>query len=120
MKNCFAPLAVAWIILAASAPAGAHFVWVAVEKDSGGQPAAHVWFSELAEPDSADVLDKIAAVKAWSATAEGTSSPLKLTKHGEGSGGAWISPIAADTKALSASIKYGVLTRREQTFLRNY
>ena len=127
MRNYLAPLAAACIVTMA-ATASAHFVWVAVETGSSGQPAAHVWFSELAEPDSADLLDKIATVKVWSRTADGKSdaqpaakaTALKLTKHIEGNGGAWITPVAADAKALSASIKYGVLTRREQTFLLNY
>ncbi|HEX5105801.1 MAG TPA: DUF3386 family protein, partial [Pirellulaceae bacterium] len=65
-------------------------------------------------------LDKIAATNARSRTADGNSAALKLTKHVEGNGGAWIASVSADTKAFSASIKYGVLTRREQTFLLNY
>lgn len=113
------PLA-ALVLTAVAIPAQAHFVWVAIEKDSEGQHAAHVWFSELAEPDSADLLDKIAATKAWSRTADGKRAAIKLAKHVEGNGGAWIGPIGPETKALSASIKYGVLTRREQTFLLNY
>ena len=60
------PFAAALALLALASPALAHFVWVAVEKDSAGQPAAHVWFSELAEPDSADLLDKITTIKVWS------------------------------------------------------
>jgi uncharacterized GH25 family protein len=119
MRNYLAPLAAACIVTM-TATASAHFVWISVEKDSSGQPTAHVWFSELAEPDSADLLDKIATTKVWSRTADGKTTTLKLTKHVEGNGGAWIAPVAADTKALSASIKYGVLTRREQTFLLNY
>ena len=119
MKIRIAPLLAA-ALLAAATPAWAHFVWISVEKDSSGQPAAHVWFSELAEPDSADLLDKIAAIKAWSRGADGQPTMLKLSKHVEGNGGALIGPIDAEAKALGASIKYGVLTRREQTFLLNY
>jgi uncharacterized GH25 family protein len=127
MKRCLIPL-VAAAVLVFSTAARAHFVWISVEKDRSGQPAAHVWFSELAEPDSADLLDRIAATKAWSRSADGKTNAqpaarmtvLKLTKHVEGNGGAWIAPVATDTQALSASIKYGVLTRGEQTFLLNY
>jgi hypothetical protein len=43
-----------------------------------------------------------------------------LTKQVEGNGGALIGPLGVEAKALGASIKYGVLTRREQTFLLNY
>ena len=119
MKIRIAPLLAA-ALLAAATPARAHFVWISLEKDSSGQPAAHVWFSELAEPDSADLLDKIAATKAWSRGADGKPTMLNLSKHVEGNGGALIGPIDAEAKALGASIKYGVLTRREQTFLLNY
>jgi len=119
MKTRFAPFLAA-ALLAAATPAWAHFVWISVEKDSSGQPAAHVWFSELAEPDSADLLDKLTAIKAWSRGADGKPTALKLTKQMEGNGGALIGPIGAEAKALGASIKYGVLTRREQTFLLNY
>jgi uncharacterized GH25 family protein len=110
----------ALLLSAVAGPARAHFVWISVEKDSSGQPAAHVWFSELAEPDSADLLDKITTTKAWSRAADGKPTTLKLTKHVEGNGGALIGTIDAGAKALGASIKYGVLTRREQTFLLNY
>src|SRR5688572_3696447 len=119
MKTRIAPLLTA-VLLAVAAPAQAHFVWISVEKDSSGQPAAHVWFSELAEPDSADLLDKIVTTKAWSRTADGKSAAIKLTKQVEGNGGALIGPVGGEAKALGASIKYGVLTRRDQTFLLNY
>jgi uncharacterized GH25 family protein len=104
-----------------ASPALAHFVWVAVEKDSAGQPAAHVWFSELAEPDSADLLDKIATVKVWSRTAAGKPADVKVTKQTiAGGGGALIGPVPAGTPALSAHINYGVLTRGAATFLLQY
>lgn len=119
MKSRMTALA-ALVMLAVATPAWAHFVWISVEKDSSGQPAANVWFSELAEPDSAVLLDKITTIKAWSRGADGKPTSLKLTKQAVGNGGALIGPIGADANALGASIKYGVLTRREQTFLLNY
>jgi uncharacterized GH25 family protein len=114
-------VAVTLALLSAASPAFAHFVWVAVEKDSAGQPAAHVWFSELAEPDSADLLDKIVTVKVWSRLAAGKPMDVKVTKQTlNGGGGALTGPVPAGTPALSAHINYGVLTRREQTFLLHY
>jgi hypothetical protein len=105
------------ILLWASAPASAHFVWITVAKDSAGQPQAQVHFSELAEPDAANLLDKIAAVSVWSRSAGGKSGPLKLAKHVTDEVGSWVAPVAADTRAVSGSIKYGVLDRRGQVFL---
>lgn len=100
--------------------ASAHFVWLAVEKDSGGQPTANVWFSELAEPDSAELLDRIAAVNVWSRTASGPGPQISLTKKIAAGGGAWVGPAPAGTSALSAFINYGVLKRGEQSFLLHY
>src|SRR5688572_307668 len=88
MRFCFS-LTAAVIVLMAQA-ASAHFVWVAIEKDSGGQPKVNVWFSELAEPDSADLLDRIAKVKVWSRTASGAGPEISLTKKIEGGGGALV------------------------------
>jgi hypothetical protein len=113
------PLMAAAAVLMAQA-ASAHFVWVAVQKDSGSQPQVHVWFSELAEPDSAELLDRIAKVKVWSRTASGAGPEISLTKKIEGGGGAFVGPAPAGASAISAHINYGVLTRREQTFLLHY
>jgi len=107
-------------LLLAAAPARAHFVWVSVEKDSSGKPAAHVWFSELAEPDSAELLDRITSVKVTSRTAGGKPAAVAVTKQVQGNGGALVGAIPAGTPALSAHIKYGVITRGESTFLLQY
>lgn len=107
-------------LVSAAPPAAAHFVWVSVERDSSGQPAAHVWFSELAEPDDAALLDKIAAVKVWSRSADGKPQLLKLAKQLQGNGGAWVGTLSADCRALSAHIRYGVLERRGERFLLQY
>ncbi|MDX1947831.1 MAG: DUF4198 domain-containing protein [Pirellulaceae bacterium] len=117
----FRHLGFASLLLAlVASPALAHFVWVAVEKDSSGQPTAKVWFSELAEPDVAKLLDKVTAVKVW--TRQGTEKPseLKLTKQVSGELGALVSAVPAGTSNLSAHLKYGVVTRREQTMLLHY
>ncbi len=113
-------LAATAALLVAAAPASAHFVWVSVEKDSSGQPAAHVWFSELAEPDTAELLDRIAAIQVTSRTAGGKPAAVAVTKHTQGSGGALVGAVPAGTPALSAHYKYGVITRGENTFLLQY
>jgi uncharacterized GH25 family protein len=108
-------------LTAVASPAFAHFVWVAVDKDSAGQPAAHVWFSELAEADSAELLDKIATVKVWSRTAAGKPADVEVTKQSlAGGGGELIGPVPAGMPALSAYINYGVISRGTATFLLHY
>jgi len=108
------------ILLVAALPAAAHFVWLSVEKDSSGKPAAHVWFSELAEPDSADLLDKITSIKVTARPAGEKPLPIAVTKQAVGTGGALIGAIPAGTQGLSAHTKYGVLTRGENSFLLQY
>jgi hypothetical protein len=109
------------LALLVTAPAAmAHFVWVSVEKDSSGQPAAHVWFSELAEPDSADLLDKITTIKVAGRAAAAKPAAIAVTKQVQGNGGALVGSVPAGTQALSAQIRYGVVTRGENTFLLQY
>jgi uncharacterized GH25 family protein len=110
-------LIVALALAGIPSSAWAHFVWITVAKDSAGQPQAQVHFSELAEPDVANLLDKITTVKVWSRSAAGKSSALSVTKQVTDEVGSLVSPIEAGTSAVSGAIKYGVLDRRGMTFL---
>ena len=103
--------------LAVQMPASAHFVWITVAKDASGQPQAQVHFSELAEPDSAALLERIASVKVWSRTAAGRPQTLRLAKQITDEIGSWVAPVEGGASAVSGSIKYGVLDRRGQVFL---
>jgi hypothetical protein len=111
----FALAALAVVTL--NSPAWAHFIWITIAKDSAGKPQAQVHFSELAEPDVATLLDKVATVKVWSRTATGQPQTLKLTKQLNDEVGSWVSPVEAGVTGASGSIKYGVLDRRGMTFL---
>ncbi len=100
--------------------AQAHFVWVAVQKDSAGQGQAHVWFSELAEADDAALIDKVAQTKAWSRTEGKEGVPLTLVKEVKDGGGAWVGKIPGDAAAVSARCAYGVIERRGMVFRLEY
>lgn len=100
-----------------NSPAWAHFIWITIAKDSAGKPQAQVHFAELAEPDVATLLDKVATVKVWSRTAAGQPQTLKLSKQLNDEVGSWVAPVEAGTSGASGSIKYGVLDRRGMTFL---
>ena len=113
-------LAALLIVFAFAAPAWAHFVWVAVQPGADAKPTAHVWFSELAEPDSAELIDKIVATKVWSRSADGKSQSVAVLKLVQDGGGALVGAVHAGTANLSAHIEYGVLTRGEKTFLLRY
>ena len=108
------------LVLGLACAARAHFVWVVVENHSNGQPTAQVFFSELAEPDTADLLDKILAIQVVGHGADHKPRPVVVSKQAVGTGGALVGPVPADTKALTAHINYGVLTRGSQSFLLQY
>lgn len=109
-------------VLSVAFAAQAHFVWVAVDKDKSGQTVANVWFSELAEPDSADLLDKILTIQVTSQGKDLKPQPVTVKKMdvGTNGGGALVGLVPADTNALSTQIKYGVMTRGDKTFLLKY
>ena len=100
--------------------AHAHFVWVAVQTDSSGQPQANVWFSELAEPDDEALIDKIAQTKVWSRTAGGDVVALTLAKEVKDGGGALVGKLPAVAEAVSARCAYGVIERRGTVFRLEY
>jgi uncharacterized GH25 family protein len=114
-------LLAALLVAFTAAPAFAHFVWITVARDSSGQEQVQVHFSELAEPDVAMLLDRITAVKVWGRTSDGKTIPVeKLTKHLNDEVGSLIAARPADAKAISGTIKYGVLERRGEVFLLQY
>lgn len=104
------------VVLLTAAVAQAHFVWVAIDKNAAGSPSICVWFGELAEADSADLLDNVAKTEVRIRTADGTSEPVKLTKEIVDDGGAWIATVDSTAAALSAKCEYGVLEKRGKTF----
>lgn len=98
----------------------AHFVWLAIEKSSDGSPVARVWFSELAEPDSAELLDRIARVEVWAVRGSQPPQKLSLNKLVEGEGGCFTAPLPADTTGLAATLCYGVVSRSSGSMLLHY
>ncbi|MFN0021134.1 MAG: DUF3386 family protein [Pirellulaceae bacterium] len=105
-------------VLSSAIPVRAHFVWVAVQTNSSGQPQAYVFFGEQAAEDDEALLDKISQTKAAARGISG-STPLKLAK--QAGTGAWIAELpAGGAGALSATCNYGVLDKRGQIFLLQY
>lgn len=107
-----------WLSIAALAEA--HFVWVAIEKGSDGSPVARVWFSELAELDNAELLDRIARVEVWAMRPSQSPQKLSLSKLVEGEGGCLTAPLPADATSLAAQLCYGVVTRGGGPMLLHY
>jgi uncharacterized GH25 family protein len=109
------------LVALTAAPAAAHFVWITVAKDSSGQQQVQIHFSELAEPDVATLLDRIATVQVWGRTSDGQPVSLgKLNKQLNDEVGSWVTPLPGEARTISGTIKYGVLERRGETFLLQY
>lgn len=108
-------------VLAFVAQAQAHFVWIAIQPGEGGKQEAHVWLSELAEPDDEKLLEKIVQTKAWSRSASGEAAPLKLEKRTDAGSGGLVSALAdGNSAAASATCDYGVIERRGAIFWLQY
>ena len=86
-------------ILTLNSSAWAHFVWITIAKDSAGKPQAQVHFSELAEPDVATLLDKVAAVKVWSRL-----MPSTCAKSSRASVRGLSTPASANRRVASSNI----------------
>lgn len=109
------------ITLLSTNPAGAHFVWVAVEKDSADRRTVQVWFSEQAEPDDAKLIEKIAHTKAWVHTPGQPAAILDLKKVVAAGGGSLAAAVTAKAPlGATAACKYGVIERNGKVFLLNY
>ncbi len=119
-KSLFALALAAAVAIAL--PVHAHFVWVVVQSQDAAKPTAEVYFAELAETDDAELLDRIAKIDVRARNGKGDlSEPLKLEKRIDADkGGAWVATVDPGTEGLSATINYGVLERRGDTFLLMY
>jgi uncharacterized GH25 family protein len=119
MKTSVA-LAALVLCLAITSAASAHFPWIVIDKSSGAS-VIRVWFSELAEPDSAELIDRIEKVQVWGRRDSGGKQDITLRKRLlDGGGGELTGPVPTGTPAASAYIKYGVLERRGERFLLEY
>ena len=105
-----------------AAPAAAHFVWVTTLPAEADGLAAHVWFSETAEPGSDRLIGKIAHTQAWSRT-PATSEPEKLALQPitDGDAGALVGRVGAKPPlAVDAVCRYGAFSRGDKSLFLNY
>ena len=66
------------VLLAVTAPASAHFVWILPPEKDG--KVARVVFSDSLQPDKPELLKKIAHTELFMLNEEGTTIPVKFTK----------------------------------------
>jgi len=99
------PIAVALIVFALAVPvASGHFIWIVPAKDGG---AAHVYFSDQPEADSAKLLDKITQTEVFLRGVDGVESALKAAR---GKQSFEILP-GTDAGILLGTCHYGVLAK---------
>src|SRR5687768_15373371 len=121
MKVVLQRLALVAALLAAANTASAHFIWVAVENDSAGKLAVHVWFSELAEADDEKLIGNVTHTKAWLNESGKPPVPLTLKKVTADGGGSLVSEVSPKgPHSATAVCKYGVIERGGKVFLLNY
>lgn len=105
-----------------AAPVAAHFVWVTTLPAEADGLAAHVWFSETAEPGSDRLIAKIAHTEAWSRTPVAAEpEKLALKPLTDDAGGALVGLVGAKPPlAVDAVCRYGVFSRGDKALLLNY
>jgi hypothetical protein len=111
-------LCVVALLLAAAAPARAHFVWIVPGDPAGGKATARVVFSDAPRPDSPELLKKIAGAEFFARGADGKTVPLKAA---EGKDALELALPTAGPQAIGAVCHYGVVKRgQDEPFLLHY
>lgn len=101
-------------MLAFTWTAHAHFLFMRV-KTVDNAPRVEVMFSENAEPDDPDLLDKVADTKVWSIEGRDKIVEASLEKKGD-----VLTTPAGKSTVYGLTRSYGVLDRGGESFLLNY
>lgn len=114
MKRIVTAALAATLAMCLAPPAGAHFVWLSIEPSAAGRREAHLWFSETAEPGSAELLNRLD--KAHVLVGEGGTSPVEvpLENRVDGEVGEKIARLAASANLALAECDYGLFKRGER------
>jgi N-acetylneuraminic acid mutarotase/uncharacterized GH25 family protein len=105
-------MAGALLALAMATSAQAHFLWIVTDPATS---QARVYFSEGAEPDDPDLLDRIADLKLTRFEPRDKASEVAVAKQDD----ALVAPLDK-AYGVSLSRKYGVIERGGESFLLNY
>lgn len=111
--QCIRPgVAAIAVALALGSWAQAHFLWIVSDPASS---QARVYFSEDAQPDDPDLLDRLSDLKLNVLEGRDKSSELPVAKEGD----ALVAPLG-NAYGVSLSREYGVLERGGEKFLLHY
>jgi hypothetical protein len=96
------------LLAVAVTPARAHFIWIIPDKVEEERTTVRVIFSDSLEPDSPDLLAKIAKTELFLCGTDGRTAPLKLAEGKEGN----VLTLEGKGPWLVAGIcRYGVVKR---------
>jgi len=90
------------------AAARAHFIFL-VQKNDGGKPRVHVYFSEEAAPDNPELLAKLEGIAVNAVSPEGGATPVSVKPDANSLTG----DLPTGTRFTTTSFKYGVVARNE-------
>jgi hypothetical protein len=102
MKRCVMSLL---LLTVATAQAEAHFIWIIPGKPEAEKVMAQVIFSDSLQPDSPDLLAKIAKTQLFVRTAEDKTEPVKWSEGKD----AYTVTISKGPSAVGGVCKYGVV-----------
>lgn len=104
-------------VFVAPPTAWAHFLWLA--RDARDSSQVKVYFSEVAEPDSPDLLDRVKKAQVWALTdRRGEPQLLPLSQKDD----ALVTALPVESARATVVLHhtYGVMTRGDNTFLLKY
>lgn len=99
LAMCFAP------------SAGAHFVWLSITPTAGGREA-QLWFSEMAAPGRAELVDRLGKAKVTARCGGAAAADVPLTRRIDGELGSLAGAVPAEGDlAAWAHCDYGLFER---------
>ncbi len=106
------------LLLAAAAPARAHFVWLLPTEPGAKEAGVRLVFSDTLKPDRPELLKKVARTRLFARDQDGNEVPVKAV---EGADALDVALPAGKFYAVAGVCRYGVSTHGgSEPFLLNY
>ena len=116
MKFPYFFLRLLFIAAVLPAPCQAHFLWIVAGPQSR-DGHAHIFFSESAEPDDPELLNRVADLKVWQSSQDGSVQSLDVTKATD----SFVAvPKPGEGPVFGLSHTYGIIKRSGESFLLKY
>ena len=113
MKFPYFFLRLLFIAAVLPAPCQAHFLWIVAGPQSR-DGHAHIFFSESAEPDDPELLNRVADLKVWQSSQDGSVQSLDVTKATD----SFVAvPKPGEGPVFGLSHTYGIIKRSGESCL---